>query len=274
MVDRCYHAVKANFLKAFDMELLKFEIPMSKLSSISKGEKAFFVQICNFLNDLSILQKLTLFSTSKKATNAIERTAQNIQTLSLLRIQAGKLHEGWKILHRNFFKKGFSQKYLDKLTPSEKHSYDKVRIYFDDKKNLISWIRNNFAFHYFTEPRTIKKLFDKVSDSEIFEIFVSEFYGNCVFSMSNTLLTFAILKYTGITDTEKAMGKLLGDVTRITSWFGHFLGRFLVVFAEKHLGLKSTPVEIPEPPDINEVTLPYFIKGEQKDKRAKDEQKD
>ena len=255
------------------MELLKFEIPMSKLSSISKGEKAFFVQICNFLNDLSLLQKLTLFSTNKKTTNEIERTAQNIQTLSLLRIQAGKLHEGWKILHKNFFKKGFSQKYLEKLTLSEKHSFDKVRNYFDDKKNLISWIRNNFAFHYFTEPRTIRKLFDEVPDSEIFEIFMAEFYGNFVFSMSNTLVTFAILKYTGITHTDKAMDKLLRDVTMVTRWFGHFLGRFLVVFAEKHLGLKSAPVEVPEPPDINEVTLPYFIKGEQKDKNPKDEQK-
>lgn len=243
------------------MELLKVEIPMSKLSSIPENERVFFVQIGSLLNDLSMLQKLTVFSTNINTANQVVRAAQNLQTLSLIRIQAGKLHEGWNVLQKNFFNEGFSQKYLEKLTPSEKQSYDKARTYFDDKKNLISWIRNNFAFHYFTKPRTIRKLFDKVSDSEIFEMFMSEFYGNCVFSMSDTLINFAILKYTGITDTNKAMEKLLRDVKEITKWFGHFLGRFLLVFAEEHLGLLPIKVEIPEPSNINKVMLPYFIKG-------------
>ena len=243
------------------MELLKVEIPMSKLSSIPEDEQVFFVQIGNLLNDLSLFQKLTVFSTNIKTANQAVRAAQNLQTLSLIRIQAGKLHEGWNALQKNFFNKGFSHKYLEKLTPSEKHSYDKAMTYFDDKKNLISWIRNNFAFHYFTKPRIIKKLFDKVSDSEIFEMFMSDFYGNCIFSMSDTLINFAILKYTGITDTNKAMKKLLQDVTEITKCFGHFLGRFLLVFTKEHLGLQSTKVEIPEPSSINKVTLPYFIKS-------------
>ena len=243
------------------MELLKVDIPMSKLSSISENERVFFVQIGSILNDLSMLQKLTVFSTNKKTTNRVVRAAQNLQTLSLIRIQSGKLHEGWNVLQENFVKKEFSRKYFTKLNPSEKRSYNKAKTYFEDRNNLISWIRNNFAFHYFTKPRIIKKLFDKVSDSEIFEMFMSEFYGNCVFSMSETLINFEIRKYTGITDTNKAMGKLLRDVQQITKWFGHFLGRFLLVFAEEYLGLQSTKVEIPEPSNINKVMLPYFIKS-------------
>lgn len=243
------------------MELLRVEIPMSKLSSIPEDEQMFFIQIGNLLNDLSMIQKLTIFSTNIKAANQVVRAAQNMQTLSLIRIQAGKLHEGHNALQKKFINKKFEQKYLDKLITSEKHSYDNAMTYFNDKKNLISWIRNNFAFHYFTKPKTIKKLFDEVSDSEIFEMFMSEFYGNCIFSMSDTLINFAILKYTGITDTDKAMEKLLQDVQKLTKWFGDFLGRFLLVFIEEHLGLQSTKVEIPEPSCINKVMLPYFIKS-------------
>lgn len=258
---------KLTFLKEFDMELLKLEIPMSKMSSILEDERVFFVQIGMLLSDLSMLQKLALFSTNKMATNEVERAAQNLQTLSLMKIQAGKLHEGWEVIRKNFLKKGFSQKYLKKLNSSEKQSYDKTTTYFADRKNLISLIRNNFAFHYFTKPKTIRKLFDEVPDSEKFEMFMADFYGNCVFSMSNVLVIFAILKFTGITDTEMAMKKLLGDITKVTKWFGHFLGRFLWVFAGEHLGWKSTKVDIPEPPDINEVVLPFFIKGTPKDEQ-------
>ena len=87
-------------------------------------------------------------------------------------------------------------------------------------------------------------------------MFMSEIYGNCIFSMSDTLINFAILKYTGIADTNEAMVKLLHDTKEITEWFGHFIGRFLLVFAEEHLGLQSKKVEIPEPPNIDKVTLP------------------
>lgn len=242
------------------MELLKVEIPMSKLSSVSENERVFFVQIGSILSDLSMLQKLTVFSTNKIPENQVVRAAQNLQTLSLLRIQAGKLHEGWNVLQENFFKEGFSQKYLGKLNPSEKQSYDKVTTYFDDRKNLISLIRDNFAFHYFTKSKSIRKLFDKVSDLELFEVYMSEYYGNCVFSISEILINFKIQEYTGIKGTNKAMDKLLRDVKDITEWFGHFLGRFLLVFAEEHLGLQYTKVEIPEPSNINRVILPYFIK--------------
>lgn len=243
------------------MKLLKVEIPKSKLSSIPENERVFFVQTGNLLNDLSMLQKLMIFSTNVKSANRAVHTAQNMQTLSLIRIQAGKLHEGWQLLEKNFFGAKLSCEYEKKLSDSEKQSLEKLKNYFS-KKNLISLIRNKFASHYHTSSEEINQLIGEVPDSEIFEIFMSEFYGNCVFSMSNVLVTYLILEYTGIANTEKAIAKLLDDVTKVTRWFGHFLGRCLLVFAEKHLGFEYTEVEVPEPPDINEVPLPYFIKGE------------
>ncbi len=43
------------------MELLKVEIPMSKLFSIPEDEQVFFVQIGNFLNDLSYVSEVNGF---------------------------------------------------------------------------------------------------------------------------------------------------------------------------------------------------------------------
>jgi len=252
--------MKSSFLKEFDMELLKLEIPKSKLLSVPKKERVFFVQAGNLLNDLSMLQKLVLFTTNTKTTNKTVRTAQNLQALCLIRIQAGKLDEGWELLQKNYFGAGLSKDYDRMLSQSEKQCLDNIKKYFGSKSNLISLVRD-YTFHYFTSSEQISQLIDDAPPSEIFEVFMSDFYGNCVFSMSNVLVTFAILKSTGITHTEKAMGKLLRDVQKVTKWFGDFLGRCLLVFVEKHLGLESSKVEIPEPPDIKKVTLPYFIKG-------------
>jgi hypothetical protein len=250
------------------MKLLKVEIPKSKLSLIPENERVFFVQTGNLLNDLSMLQKLMIFSTNIKTANQVVHTAQNMQTLSLIRIQAGKLHEGWQLLQKNFFGTKLSREYEKKLSDPEKESLKKLKTYFRKDKNLISLIRNKFAFHYYTSSEEINQLIDEVPNSEIFEIFMSEFYGNCVFSMSNVLITYLILEHTGVANTDentdKAILKLLRDVIYVTRWFGNFLGGCLLIFTKKHLGLNSTEVEIPEPRDINEVTLPYFIRGERK----------
>jgi len=253
-----------SFLKEFDMELLKLEISKSKLLSVPKNERVFFVQAGNLLNDLSMLQKLALFTTNTKTTNKTVRTAQNLQALYLIRIQAGKLDEGWELLHKNYFGAGLSKNYDRMLSQSEEQCLDNIKKYFNSNRNLISLVRD-YTFHYFTSSEQILQLIDDAPPSEIFEVFMSDYYGNCVFSMSNVLITFAILKSTGITHTEKAMRKLLRDVNEVTKWFGHFLGGCLLIFVKEHLGLKSTKVDIPEPSDINEVALPFFIKGTPKD---------
>ena len=124
------------------MELLKLEIPKSKLLSIPKKERVFFVQAGNLLNDLSMLQKLTLFTTNTKTTNKTVRTAQNLQALCLIRIQAGKLDEGWHFLDKNYFGAKLSKNYDRMLSQSEKQCLDNIKKYFNSKRNLISLARD------------------------------------------------------------------------------------------------------------------------------------
>ena len=244
------------------MQLMKIEISKSKIISARKEETIFFIQIGNLLSDLIMLQKLTIFSTNDIATNEITRSAQNLQTLSLLRLQAGKLHEGWELLQKNFFGTGLSKDYEKHLTESEKQSLDNLKRYFGSKTNLISLVRNKFSFHYHTSSDEILNLIEDAPASEVFEIYFSDLFGNCVFSMSNVLLMLSILKNTGLYSREEAMKKFLSDVTKVTGWFSNFLGRYLLVFTEKHLGLKSQTVEIPEPSPISKITLPFFVKAD------------
>lgn len=244
------------------VKLLKVEIPKSKLVEVPEKERLFFVQIGNLLSDLSILQKLTIFSTNERQSNNVMRMAQNLQTLSLLRIQTGILWEGWQLLQKKFFGSGLSKKYEPLLDEKARKGLEALKEYFNRRGGLFKFIRTNFAFHYHLSSEPLKELIDEAPDSEIFEIYMSDFFGNCVFSMSNVLATFAILKFTDISNTDGAMRRFLQDITKVTGWFGDFLGGCVLIFATKHLGLDSSEVEIPEPPDVNTVSVPYFIKGE------------
>ena len=206
-----------------------------------------------------MFQKFMIFSTNRRTTNQVVRAAQNMQALSLARFQIGILSEGWQLLQKNYFGTQLSKEYEPLLSEPARKSLKNLKRYFSTNENWMSSVRTGFCFHY-PLSEEIAKLIDEAPDSEIFEIFMSEFFGNCLFSMSNTIVNFGILKCTGCSDLQRAMDKFLRDGVKVARWFGDFLGECLLVIAKKHLGLESTEAEIPEPPNIKEVTLPYFIK--------------
>ncbi len=241
------------------MKLLKVEIPKSILDTIPEEEVVFFVQCGNMLNDISMLQKLSIFSMNNDKPTDTERTAQILQTMGLLRLQAGKLKEGWELLQKHFFAAKVSKQYDPLFDEKEQKALKSLTTYFG-RPNIIFQIRNEFAFHYPSKD-TIVKALKAVPDSEVFEVFLSEHFGNCVFSMSNALTTLSILKLTKCSDVQKAMYKWVNEIRKVSQLFGEFLGGCIRVFARRHSDFKYLDVEIPEPPDVNEVTLPYFIKG-------------
>lgn len=240
------------------MKLLKVEMPKSILDKIPENEVVFFVQCGNMLNDISMLQKLSILTMNNDKPTDIERTAQILQTMGLLRLQAGKLKEGWILLGKHFSGAKVSKQYVPLLNEKEQESLESLKAYFG-RTNIIHQIRTEFAFHYPSKD-TIVKALKAVPDSEVLEVFLSEHFGNCVFSMSNVLITSSILRLTKCSDGQKAMGKWVKEIVEVSRLFGDFLGGCLRVFARRHPDFKSLEVEIPEPPDINEITLPYFFK--------------
>jgi len=57
------------------------------------------------------------------------------------------------------------------------------------------------------------------------------------------------------------MDILIGDIAiKVSGWFREFCGDCVFIIFKK-LELNSTEIEIPEPPSIDDVKLPYFVKG-------------
>jgi hypothetical protein len=69
-----------------------------------------------------------------------------------------------------------------------------------------------------------------------------------------------MFKSTGASTPDEAIDKLFKEMKEITTCFLELIGDCLMVIFEKHFGKGHTEIQIPDPPYIDEVTLPYFVR--------------
>jgi predicted CopG family antitoxin len=241
------------------MKLHKINILKSKLDTIPEIEQVFFIQLMQFLNELNILQKCTIVSSNELASlTKIEKRSQISQAHFFIRTLAGKLYEGWKMIGKNFLKTQLSSEYENLLSQKGKKSLSELIVYFKDKNNLVRLIRNKFAFHY--DKEKIKEEIDKIPQEELLEMYVSEHRANCLYSISDTIVNWSILNSIDSSNSQQAMDILISDIAiKSSRRFLEFCGDCVCIIVKK-LELNSTEVEIPEPPSIDDVKLPYFVK--------------
>jgi hypothetical protein len=241
------------------MKLLRVDIPKSKLDTIPENEQVFFIQLTHFLNELNILQKCVIISSNGiTSLNTAERKGQVSQAQFFIRTLAGKLNEGWEMLRKGFFSTQLSKKYEKVLSQAGEDSLSELKRYFSGKNN-VNLIRKSFAFHYDTGK--IKEEMDKIPQSEVLEMFISEHRGNCLYSFSDIMVNWAILNSIDPSNPQRAMEILIDEVAiKVSGWFQEFGGDCIGIIVEKYGLLDYTEVEIPEPPLIDDVRLPYFVK--------------
>jgi len=238
------------------MKIYKVLVSKKELESLPEIELNFFIQACRMLNEINILHKITTFSNKESKSDA-ERRAQNSQSLSLLTILAGKLYEGWVLLEKIYFGAKLSKAYHSLLPSEAVNSLNNLKFYFGKSDNLVKKVRNQIAFHY--DSLEILEQFRKAPQDQVFEIYLSEYQGNCCYFMSNVLLLDAILEWTGISDPLKATDTFFKEVLSAARWFIEFLNHCLVTFAKNNIEWDLEEIEIPDPPNIAEVAIPYFV---------------
>lgn len=246
------------------MKLIKLMISKSELLSIPSEELALFIQLANFNSDINILQKLMVIAGNtrdKVAENEIVGRSLSSQCMFFMRIQAGKLYEGWNMLRENFFNnKTFSEQYNKEGSSQGKESLSNLKKYFR-KGNLIKNIRNFYTFHYSKDSsNNMLKQLSNAPDSEIFEMYFAKESGNCFYPIAHDLLNSSILEEINSNDWAKAMNDFFQEIIDVTKWFLDFTSDCIKVIAKKYFKLEYEEVEIPEPPSLNDITLPFFVK--------------
>jgi hypothetical protein len=240
------------------MLLTEIKLFKSELDTLPEAEQIFFVQIMHFLNEINILQKCVIMSNNRlDSLTWIEKRSQIAQAQFFIRILAGKLNEGWEMIKENFFKTGISKRYESLLSKKGKENLYELKNYFNKKSNNIRLIRRKFSFHY--DREMVKEQIKKIPKAEKLEIYMSEDSANCLFSLGDIVINWAILNSIDSSNPEKAMKILIGEVAiKVSRLFQDFCHDYITIVA-KQLKLDFIEVEIDDPKSIYEIELPYFI---------------
>ena len=241
------------------MELFEVNITKEQLKSIPEKERVFFILLTHIVNILYTLRKLTLFcAAGREESNKIVRRAENSQALLMVRLTAGYLWEGWRLLDINYFGSCISKDYDNLLSDDAKKCLDDMKRYFRNKNNAYT-IRNKYAFHLLQKiPDFISGLIEK-DNTKKHSLYFNQHAGLCFYELPDTLINREIFRLVkGTTDREclENLEKEIGDTTQK---YLVFANQFVLQFYKKYLqDLNPMKIDIPEPPKIYEISIPYF----------------
>lgn len=245
------------------MEVRVIPVKKSHLDKIPDMERAFYLHVGHLRNEITILYKLLTWTNNNQDAHQIMKTVNTYQSLMMVRMLAGKLWEGWELVNKAYFATKVSQVIDSKLSPASKEALKELKSYFG-KKNIISMVRNQFAFHY--SPQHIRDQLEEVEDTDQLEIYMTALSNNIFYQFSETIANSAMLRAVDESDYMAALEKLVLEVMKVASTFMTFCDGCLEHMMKKYLAKKRkwvhwNTVELTNLPRHNEPQLPFFARS-------------
>ncbi len=239
------------------MKILKVTFPASTLRRLPEEEQVFLVRLTRLLNEINILAKCAIFAgNALQDTEQPEKTVQRIQGFFFLRELAGKLWEGWDVVHTSYFGSALSKEYDRCLSATGKLALAKLKNYFGRSDCSVKKVRNEQAFHY--DVCVIRRELAALGQKDALSMLVAPSRGNCLYTFSEHIAAQGMLKAFD-TDAARAMRKMIDEVAiRVPNWFQDFGAEVLMVVAEK-AGLAPEREYDLMVPSVDTVRLPFFV---------------
>lgn len=242
------------------MDVYEIRISKKQLQSLPDAERVLVLQFGHVCNELSFLNKLLLI-VSDTSSQGLKKKAMAAQAMIVIRLYAGKVFEAWKMIERDYFRSQLSKSLDANLSSGGKSALEALKTYFG-RNNLLSSVRNDFSFHYWSEhlPEAMKA-FD---DSREFHLILGKTYANTLHAYSEDFVTVAMLQASGESEPQAAMDKVVGDLVFVGGKMIDFLGHGLAAVFENRLGkswedFEYTVYKIEPDADIEKFKLPFFF---------------
>jgi hypothetical protein len=240
-------------------------ISQEKLRAMSSDERAFLLLLGYAANQVSMLQKLLMFSMNKLPSSELEQTLCAAQTQMILRLAIGTLHESWLMIKKRFVGSSIGRAYLSRLDEGGLAALEKLKR-MDGKSNLISSIRNNYSFHFPDDTAEIDAaFFDACSDPNsdgLWNLYFSKYGFNSQYLVSDLIVVHGITKLTKEADPNAGQQRIMDDVGETIVNLFEFTKAFFAAAWLKNFGTTLDAkelIKIVEPPPIWDVSIPFFI---------------
>lgn len=240
--------------------LYRVQVTKAHLDRIPHDERVFYLMASQLSNDLNVLAKL-LFFAANHASDEVRSNVAIVQETLIIKMMAGRLHEGRTLLNKAFSAKGLWEKYKDDLLPEGRDAFEQINRYFG-RPNIIEKIRNKFAFHL--DVPVIDAAYERIpGDAPFVDYVAAEHAGHSLYYGGEWLTLNAMIEATGESDWRAALTKIWGETTRVSLWFCFFIQSFIGMIFAKHLGMKmedlqAGAINVADDPPIDSVPLPFF----------------
>lgn len=202
----------------------------SDLSGVPEEEAVFFLMACQLHNDLAVLLRLLLQNRIENDAPEPVRAATGVTQLLLIRMIAGRTHEGWTLVRAKFQK--IFQEYGDEIGPSARAEFARLKTYFGNG-SLVSNVRKTLAFH--SDFENIAKAYSELDPKAELTDFRHPQRGNTIYYGADIILTRALVDLTGMRDRRDGLLLVLDEIRIAAGGFLDVVQAFVSAFCGRHL---------------------------------------
>jgi len=241
------------------IKMVNIILSKDEIDKMDKKEKKRFIMFTCMIRDLNLLQKCLAYVSNEKPKEEPFVSANTTISFFFLKTLLSKIHEMWFFVEENKVLEDY-QRYSQGL----KESIDAIKNFFSDKKikNMFSFIRNKFGFHYEYWNDVDDLIDEAIKPFPHFQAWLSsEDSTNEIFTSSNGVILKVIFtemnKEGFLGDDKQNMNTLFDLALEGARLFQEFSKRYLVE-AFSITWEQKEEIEI-KVPIISEVELPLIV---------------
>jgi hypothetical protein len=253
-------------------ELKRIHLTKADLDRIPGDERFFYLMAGHLGNDVNILGKLVMVAFNTAYQDGLilkdepHGQAGLAQWFLLQKFLAGRLHEAFRLMNSHYFAKGLHTKYEPMMAERPRKSREQFSAYFAQKANIISRVRQKFAFHF--ERQDIEELYSNLEGEYAFVTYVGEHLGHNLFFGSEMLSLSAMAALANAPTPLQGMEKIYSDTLEVSSWPGYFVVGFMRVIVQQYIRpVRPEQIEnmtIDMQGLLDQYTLPFFVSPPEK----------
>jgi hypothetical protein len=238
------------------MKIHRISVTKEQLDHIPNLERAFFIHIGHLRHELMVLKKLLELSAKETPDDPILRDVHLSQQFIIGRLLAGKVREGWELIRKAYFGTKLSHGIEEKLPDDTTMALENLKKYFRTK-NLIDCVRNEFAFHY--DPGRVQSQVSVVEQTDNLKIYIAE-TEDVFFHLSDAIVQSAMLEAVQEGDYIVAAEKFFKEIMVVSGQLVDFCDGCLHYMIKQYIGYGSEEIEVPDPPECDDLRLSFFCK--------------
>lgn len=250
---------KPNTTRIIDIHTMQYT--KADLDRAPEDDRLLFIMATGLANDTQMLNKTlaVIIETDRDSSNRIINQANSAFGMLILRLLAGKMYEGWKLLSR--FSSKIKQDYEPYMSDEVSRALKELRAYFNPKgkkHSLIHDIRDKVAFHSLKED--VSKAYESFDDAAELGDYLHRKIGNTLYYTTELIQCQILKDISGCADVTKALTALLDQTQQQTFNFNSVIYNMAHTFVDRYIpDCLSDEIERIEVRTYDDIAMPFFF---------------